>query len=74
MLTKNPNLNETEASVRLTGSTTKGGEENYSGDLMINVPLAEGKAALRGVFSYEELGGYADIIPSDEKTAIQPKR
>ena len=67
VLTKNPNLDETEASGRLTGSTTKGGEENWSGDLMVNVPVVPGKVALRGVISYEELGGYADIIPSNEK-------
>ncbi len=66
VLTKNPNVDETEASVRLTGSSTKGGEENWSGDVMFNVPLAEGSAALRGVISYEELGGYVDIIPSNE--------
>jgi outer membrane receptor protein involved in Fe transport len=67
VLTKNPNLDETEASFRLTGSTTKGGEENWSGDVMVNLPLVDGKVALRGVLSFEEFGGYADIIPSNEK-------
>lgn len=67
VLTRNPDLDQNEGSVRLTGSTTDGGEENWTGDVMVNVAMVPGKLALRGVLSYKDYGGYADIIPSDEK-------
>ena len=67
VLTKNPNLDEIEGSIRGTGSTTNGGEDNWTGDGMLNIPLIPGKLAMRGVISYEDYGGYAYIIPSDKK-------
>lgn len=67
VLTNDPNLTEIEGSIRGTLSDTSGGETNYSGDAMFNVPIVDGKVALRGVVSYKEIGGYADIVPTGEK-------
>lgn len=66
VLTNDPVLDHFEGSVRATGNLTTGGEPGWSGDLMLNVPLAGDKVALRGVASYKRIGGYADIIPSNE--------
>jgi outer membrane receptor protein involved in Fe transport len=67
VITNDPDLYDTELSARLTGNITDGGEPGGSGDAMFNVLLAEGKAALRGVVSYREVGGFADNIAIDKK-------
>jgi iron complex outermembrane receptor protein len=73
VLTNDPNTEELEGSLRGSLSDTSGGDTNYSGDAMINVPIVEGRAALRGVVSYKRLGGYADIVPSGEKNGNAAK-
>lgn len=69
VLTNDPDLYAVEGSARLTGNITDGGEPGGSGDAMINIPLTEGKAALRAVVSYREIGGFADNVATGEKDA-----
>lgn len=69
LLTNDPDTEKLTGSVRVTGSTTAGGRPSGSGDLMLNVPLIEDKLALRGVLSYEHLGGYADNLVTGDKNA-----
>jgi iron complex outermembrane recepter protein len=65
VLTKNADPDNFEIKARTTGSTTKDGGENYRGDLAVNMPLVEGKVALRGVVGYEDWSGWIDK-PNDE--------
>ncbi len=67
VLTKDPNLDEIEGSVRATANLTSGGKPGWSGDGMLNAPLIPGKLGVRGVLSYKRVGGYADIIPTGKK-------
>ena len=67
VLTNNPTMYDVEGSARVTGNITDGGEPGGSGDAMINVPLVEGKVALRAVVSYREIGGFADNVATVEE-------
>lgn len=69
VLTNDPDLNAFHGSVRMSASGTDGGQPNGSADVMFNAPIIPGKFAIRGVFSYKAIGGYADAIPSGEKNA-----
>lgn len=67
VLTNNPDLYDTAMSARMTANITDGGEPGGSADVMINVPLAEGTVALRGVASYKTVGGFADNIATGKE-------
>lgn len=69
VLTNDPDLYTTQGSVRVTGNITAGGAPGGSGDAMINLPISEGKAALRAAVSYREIGGFADNIATGEDDA-----
>jgi iron complex outermembrane recepter protein len=58
VLTNDANLNEFELKARTTVSTTDGGGENYRGDMAVNVPVIDGKLAVRAVVGYENLSGW----------------
>jgi len=73
VITRDPDLDVVEGAIRLTGSTTAGGEEGWSGDVMFNTPLVPGKLAVRGVLTHKDIGGYADIIPTGAKNANDAK-
>jgi iron complex outermembrane recepter protein len=60
VLTKDANLDAFELKARSTVSTTERGGENYRGDMAVNIPLVEGKLALRAVAGYSNLGGWID--------------
>lgn len=60
ILTKDADLHQLEAKGRGRGSSTQGGGDNYGGDLAVNVPIIEGKLAVRGVASYADYSGYVD--------------
>jgi iron complex outermembrane recepter protein len=60
VITMDANLEEFEFKARSNGSSTDGGGDNYSGDFAINIPLIEGKLALRGVASYADFDGWID--------------
>jgi iron complex outermembrane recepter protein len=65
VLTKNADPDNFEFKARTAASTTKDGGENYRGDMAINVPLIEGKLAIRGVAGYEDWSGWIDK-PNDK--------
>lgn len=69
VLTNDPELYVVEGAARLTGNITDGGDPGGSGDAMINVPISEGKVALRAVVSYREIGGFADNVATGEDDA-----
>jgi outer membrane receptor protein involved in Fe transport len=60
VLTNDADLNQFEFKARSTLSTTDGGGENYRGDMAVNVPIIEGKLAIRAVVGYEDVSGWID--------------
>jgi outer membrane receptor protein involved in Fe transport len=60
ILTNDADLDQFDAKGRALVSSTKGGGENYRGDLAVNVPLIEGKLAARAVVGYQDLSGWID--------------
>lgn len=60
VLTANPDLNEFEAKVRTSYSSTTDGGDNYRGDMAVNVPLIQDKLAVRAVAGYQDLSGWID--------------
>lgn len=66
--TRDPELNRFEAKLDTSVATTEDGGESYSVSTAINLPLIEDKLALRGVFSYQNDGGWIDdaVDPSIE--------
>lgn len=58
VLTNDAGLNEFEISGRGRVSDTKHGSNNFAGDLAVNVPLIEGRLAIRGVASYADYSGF----------------
>ncbi len=67
VLTADPDLYDAQLSTRVSANITDGGEPGAAADMMINVPLIEDRLALRGVVSYQMVGGYADILPSGKQ-------
>ena len=61
-ITNQPNLEETEGSVEVNLNTLADGEEGGHLKGMINVPFADGKAALRVVAYATEYAGYIDAL------------
>ncbi|MDB6083161.1 MAG: TonB-dependent receptor [Gammaproteobacteria bacterium] len=61
VITNQPKLGVFEGSVQGTGSYTDGGSGNYSGNLMLNLPLGD-KMALRVVLSDLYRSGWIDNI------------
>lgn len=61
-ISNKPNTQEFEGQVRLEGSTTERGGENYSIDAAVNIPIVEDKLALRVVGSYVDEDGYIDLL------------
>jgi iron complex outermembrane recepter protein len=67
VLSKDADLHRLEFSGRSSMSSTQHGDLNYRGDAMVNVPLVDGKLALRAVAGYQYLDGWID--KSIEKNA-----
>jgi outer membrane receptor protein involved in Fe transport len=76
MITRQPDLNESEGSVHAGLSTVKEGDENYNIDASVNVPLIAGKFALRMAAYYGANSGIFDreYIPSwiDSGGTVRP--
>lgn len=66
VLTNSPDLNEFEVKGRTLLSDTDGGENNYGGDLAVNVPLVPSKLAARGVASYSDYSGYLGTLSGEK--------
>lgn len=60
VLTKDANLDQFELKARASGSSTKGGGENYRGDAAINIPIVEGRLAARAVLGYQDMSGWVE--------------
>jgi outer membrane receptor protein involved in Fe transport len=65
VITKDPVIGEFEGSFKATLADIDGGDSSHTGDLMINIPLSD-KAALRGVLSIKDIGGWAEILPTNQ--------
>jgi outer membrane receptor protein involved in Fe transport len=69
VLTMDPDLSDTQLSTRVSANTTNGGQPGAGADAMFNLPLSDGKLALRGVVSYKTIGGFADNIATGQDDA-----
>ena len=63
-ITNEPKLDVTEASVKAGYGVTAHGDPNSDLTAVINLPLIDGKMALRGVFYNDHRGGYIDNVPA----------
>ncbi|MEQ8433201.1 MAG: TonB-dependent receptor [Oceanicaulis sp.] len=68
MITNKPVLGVYEAAANFGFSFTEGGEESYSTDVMVNLPVSD-KFALRGVAFFDHQGGYIDNVPGTIDTS-----
>jgi outer membrane receptor protein involved in Fe transport len=59
-ITAKPDLTRFGGAVNLTASSVASGGTSFLPQAMVNVPLADGKLALRGVIAYNGDGGYVD--------------
>lgn len=58
ILTQDADLEKVEVKGRARAGFTENGDDLYSGDVAINVPLVPDKLAIRGVAGYADYGGY----------------
>jgi iron complex outermembrane recepter protein len=63
-ITNKPKLDTFEGKAEASYGFTEGGADNSSANLMLNVPLIDGKLAIRAVIYDEQQGGYIDNVPS----------
>lgn len=61
-ITNQPNLDEMQGSFEGNLNTVTNGEAGGSAKAMINIPFADGQAALRVVGYYTQYGGYIDAL------------
>ena len=61
MITAAPDYDDVLGRAQIEGSITAGGEPSNAVDGVVNVPLTEGKIALRVSGGYESVGGFADL-------------
>jgi outer membrane receptor protein involved in Fe transport len=62
IVTNKPDPERYAGGGQATVSTTRSGAPSYEGDGYLNVPLAEGRSAVRLVAYYDEQGGYLDDV------------
>ncbi len=60
VLTNDADLQQFDFKARGSDSYTDGGDNNYRGDLAINIPLVEGKLAARAAVGYQSESGWID--------------
>ena len=63
-ITNKPRLGVTEGRADVSYGTTAHGDPNTSVNGVLNLPLIEGKLAVRGVFYSDRRGGYIDNVPT----------
>ena len=63
-ITNEPKLDAIEGSGRMSYGTTAHGAANSSAELVLNLPLVDGRAALRVVVYDDHRGGYIDNVPA----------
>ena len=62
IVTNKPDPDRYAAGVQASGANTVGGSPSYEGDGYVNLPLVDGRAALRLVAYYDDQGGYLDDL------------
>jgi iron complex outermembrane recepter protein len=73
VLTHDAGLNHFEAKARVSGSGTKGGDDNYRADAAVNVPIVEGRFAARLVAGYQNLSGWIDTPTASNINSAESK-
>jgi outer membrane receptor protein involved in Fe transport len=63
-ITKKPDLDHISGKAEAMYGFTSDGEDNQSANLTLNVPIIDGKFAVRAVIYGERQGGYIDNVPS----------
>jgi outer membrane receptor protein involved in Fe transport len=63
IVTNKPDPDRFAAGAQAMAANTVGGSPSYEGDGYVNIPLADGRAALRAVAYYDDQGGYLDNLP-----------
>lgn len=61
-ISNTPNLTKVEGSLEATGGLVDHGSAQYAGKALLNIPIIEGKAAIRAVGYYDHFGGFIDAI------------
>ncbi|NIB40658.1 TonB-dependent receptor [Pseudomaricurvus alkylphenolicus] len=64
LISNKPKLDEVEASVSASGSSTYEGSENYSLEAMVNIPVIKDRLAIRLAAYDVRNGGYIDNVAS----------
>ena len=62
-ITNKPKLDRTDGNANATMGYTAGGDPSNAVNATLNVPLIDGKLALRAVFFNDSRGGYIDNVP-----------
>ena len=73
-VTNAPNLDRFEGDAEIGLETIEQGDTGLSGQGMLNMPFADGKAALRFTGYYKDVPGYIDNPLRDEKNANDGER
>lgn len=63
IISKQPDLNKAEGAIQAVGSVTDGGAGSYGTNLVVNLPIVDGKFAVRMTFYDRDEGGYIDAMP-----------
>ena len=71
VITNKPNPDAFDANVSTTIASQDEGDENYSVDGMVNIPIVEGQSALRIVGYYNETSGFIDNVALSDENADQ---
>ncbi|MFT4633624.1 MAG: iron complex outermembrane receptor protein [Saprospiraceae bacterium] len=74
LITNKPVIDEVQGSMNGSWSSTKGGEDSNSVELMLNLPIIEGKLAARVALYNDRQGGYVDNVEGtfQANSAINP--
>jgi iron complex outermembrane receptor protein len=74
LITNKPVIDEVQGSMNGSWSSTKGGEDSNSVELMLNLPIIEGKLAARVALYNDRQGGYVDNVAGtfQANSAINP--
>ena len=62
IVTNKPDPERFAAGLEVTAANTRGGSPSYEGDGYLNLPLGDGRTAVRLVAYYDDQGGYLDNV------------
>tara|TARA_B110000008_G_scaffold171035_1_gene170722 strand:+ start:1618 stop:3981 length:2364 start_codon:yes stop_codon:yes gene_type:complete len=71
VITNKPNPDAFDANVSATIASQDEGDENYSVDGMVNIPVVEGQSALRIVGYHNKTSGFIDNVALSDENADQ---